>query len=106
MMLTHARRRFAVAIRLVVVLVLPALPAVTPAPASAQPSGTGEWSPVFQTPNVIIHAHVLPGGKVLFWSRRRERANRSTRTTARPGSGTREDGTFKETPKAGIQPVL
>ena len=38
--------------------------------ALAQPAVMGEWSPPFNTENVVIHAHVLPNGKVLFWSRR------------------------------------
>jgi galactose oxidase len=30
----------------------------------------GRWEPVFELPNVAIHTHVLPNGKVLFWGRR------------------------------------
>ncbi|MGH3821831.1 MAG: galactose oxidase-like domain-containing protein [Pseudonocardiaceae bacterium] len=30
----------------------------------------GRWDPVFEMPNVAIHTHVLPNGKVLFWGRR------------------------------------
>lgn len=30
----------------------------------------GRWDPVFPLPNVAIHTHVLPNGKVLFWGRR------------------------------------
>jgi galactose oxidase len=30
----------------------------------------GRWDPVFELPNVAIHTHVLPNGKVLFWGRR------------------------------------
>jgi hypothetical protein len=30
----------------------------------------GHWSKVFLLPNVAIHAHLLPTGKVLFWGRR------------------------------------
>ena len=29
-----------------------------------------QWGPVFPLPNVAIHAHVLPTGKVLIWGRR------------------------------------
>src|SRR5690348_173209 len=47
--------------------VLPAFLATT---ASAQPTSVGEWSAVFDTKNVMVHASVLPDGKVLFWSRR------------------------------------
>jgi hypothetical protein len=46
------------------------LAAATPAPALAQPAVQGQWSNVFNTPNVMIHTCVLPNGKVLFWSRR------------------------------------
>ena len=30
----------------------------------------GRWGQVFNLPNVAIHTHVLPNGKVLFWGRR------------------------------------
>ena len=30
----------------------------------------GRWDPVFDLPNVAIHANLLPDGKVLFWGRR------------------------------------
>ncbi len=30
----------------------------------------GRWDPVFELPNVAIHTHVLPNGKVLLWGRR------------------------------------
>jgi hypothetical protein len=30
----------------------------------------GQWGPVFQLPNVAIHTHVLPNGRVLMWGRR------------------------------------
>jgi galactose oxidase len=30
----------------------------------------GQWEPKFSLPNVAIHTHVLPNGKVLFWGRR------------------------------------
>jgi galactose oxidase len=30
----------------------------------------GQWGPVFTLPNVAIHAHVLPNGRVLMWGRR------------------------------------
>ena len=43
---------------------------VGPPTAVAQPAVTGQWSPVFDTQNVMIHTSVLPSGKVLFWSRR------------------------------------
>ncbi len=31
---------------------------------------SGRWDPVFKMPNVAIHTHLLPNGKVLFWGRR------------------------------------
>jgi galactose oxidase len=34
------------------------------------PSIKGQWQNLFDLPNVGIHAHVLPNGKVLFWGRR------------------------------------
>jgi glycosidase len=45
-----------------------AIPA-TPQPA-ADPKEVGEWKPKFSLPNVAIHTHLLPDGKVLFWGRR------------------------------------
>jgi galactose oxidase len=35
----------------------------------------GKWGPVLEWPNVGIHVHVLPTGKVLFWGRRKEPAD-------------------------------
>src|SRR5271157_4342171 len=69
-MTLRAPRRRAVAIRPVIVVVLQTLAAIAPAPASAQPSVQGQWSATFDTKNVMIHATLLPSGKVLFWSRR------------------------------------
>src|SRR5947209_3306312 len=40
--------------------------------ASGQASTQGQWGPVFKWPNVGIHVHLLPNGKVLFWGRRKE----------------------------------
>lgn len=54
----------------IVLLVLPAFAALAPGSARAQPQDEGKWSEVFPTPNVMIHASVLPNRKVLFWSRR------------------------------------
>jgi hypothetical protein len=34
------------------------------------PSVKGQWQNPFDLPNVGIHAHVMPNGKVLFWGRR------------------------------------
>ena len=30
----------------------------------------GFWDPIIQLPNVPVHTHLLPNGKVLFWGRR------------------------------------
>jgi hypothetical protein len=60
---------------LVIALSLPALPLVAPASVSAQPAAKGQWSAPFAWPNVAIHAHVLPNGKILFWGRREWGAN-------------------------------
>lgn len=38
--------------------------------AQAGRATQGEWSAVETWPNVAIHAHLLPNGKVLFWGRR------------------------------------
>ncbi|MBV8455328.1 MAG: DUF1939 domain-containing protein, partial [Acetobacteraceae bacterium] len=39
-------------------------------PPAADPKKVGQWEPKFSLPNVAIHTHVLPNGKVLFWGRR------------------------------------
>ena len=44
-----------------------AVPATPPVP---DPKEAGQWEPKFSLPNVAIHSHVLPNGKVLFWGRR------------------------------------
>src|SRR5436309_2970235 len=33
------------------------------------PAAVGQWSPVMTWPRIAIHTHVLPTGKVLYWSR-------------------------------------
>jgi hypothetical protein len=47
-----------------------ALLTIAAGPAPGQPAMKGQWGPRFEWPNVGIHLHVLPSGKVLFWSRR------------------------------------
>jgi galactose oxidase len=37
---------------------------------AADPKSVGRWDPKFSLPNVAIHTHLLPNGKVLFWGRR------------------------------------
>src|SRR4051812_13444882 len=36
------------------------------------PTQRGRWDPVVALPDVAIHTHVLPTGKVLFWGRRKD----------------------------------
>jgi hypothetical protein len=43
---------------------------LVPQAARSQPAVQGKWSDPFDTENVMIHASLLPTGKVLFWSRR------------------------------------
>src|SRR4051812_42123181 len=66
----RVRGRLAAATRLGVALVVTAVAAMRPTSAPAQPAVKGEWLPVFDTKNVMIHVSVLPNRKVLFWSRR------------------------------------
>ncbi|SRR5260221_4990307 len=42
----------------------------TTADLSLDPKEVGSWDAPFPLPNVAIHTHVLPNGKVLFWGRR------------------------------------
>ena len=37
---------------------------------AASPREVGRWDPVFSLPNVAIHTHLLPDGRVLLWGRR------------------------------------
>ncbi len=37
---------------------------------TSPPAEAGRWDPVFPLPNVAIHTHLRPDGKVLFWGRR------------------------------------
>jgi len=52
------------------ILALPAPAAVDLAAAAAHSAQVGQWSPIVPLPNVPIHTHVLPTGKLLFWGRR------------------------------------
>src|SRR4051812_47060341 len=38
-----------------------------PAEAAPPPGSVGAWSPVYAWPNIGIHLHLLPNGKVLSW---------------------------------------
>ena len=48
----------------------PSLSQIATASDPAVDNLRGSWSQVFDLPNVGIHAHVLPNGKVLLWGRR------------------------------------
>ncbi len=64
-------------VRFVPALFLSALLAMAPAAAFGQADvrkTMGEWAPKFEWPNVPIHVHVLPNGKILFWGRREKGA--------------------------------
>jgi len=50
----------------------PAAQPASTAHADADPKEVGRWDPKFSLPNVAIHVHLLPNGKVLFWGRRDE----------------------------------
>ena len=47
----------------------------------ADPAVWGRWEPVFAFPNVAIHTHVLPSGRVLMWGRRDPSAESRTIST-------------------------
>ncbi|MEI9895128.1 MAG: galactose oxidase-like domain-containing protein [Chthoniobacter sp.] len=46
--------------------------------AFGQAGSLGQWGARFDWPNVAIHTHLLPNGKVMFWSRREWDANNPT----------------------------
>lgn len=55
-----------------------ALACLTIEPARAQDDVKGKWGPVMDRwPNVPIHVHLLPNGKVMFWGRRDWKADGS-----------------------------
>src|SRR4051794_30247564 len=41
-----------------------------PACAADRPEDVGQWGDLLPMQNVPIHTHVLPDGRVLYWSRR------------------------------------
>lgn len=55
-----------------------AVPAVSAEVGNA--AELGQWSNLISLPNVPIHTHVLPTGKVLFWGRRKEVASQDFNT--------------------------
>src|SRR5438552_6558593 len=54
--------------RLAARLVFFVVPLITAWTSIAQTTSTvGQWSPVMTWPNMAVHAHVLPTGKVMWW---------------------------------------
>jgi galactose oxidase len=94
-------RRLASVIRLAVVLLVQAIPAIAPSSALAQPAVKGQWSPKFDTRNVMIHASLLPNGKVLFWGRREVGEGLDPHNST-PRIWDPKTGIITETPKPGF----
>lgn len=46
-------------------------------PVAEDTSRLGQWGPKITLPNVPIHSHLLPNGKVLFWGRRKQPTDNS-----------------------------
>src|SRR5262249_33585410 len=69
-MTAHLGRQLEAAFRQGVVLPMAIALLLAPQAAKSQPTVEGKWSDPFDTENVMIHASLLPTGKVLFWSRR------------------------------------
>jgi galactose oxidase len=62
----------------------------------------GKWGPVFYLPNVAIHVHLLPNGKLLFWGRRDRPDGSMNEHECTPHLWDPRTGEFDETP----QPTL
>jgi hypothetical protein len=76
-MKTYKKRQVVVAPSCFVALALLVIPIHSTRSAFADPAVEGKWGDVMNWPNVAIHTHVLPNGKVLFWGRREWKADRS-----------------------------
>ena len=63
------------------------------------PADVGRWDPVFPLPNVAIHAHLLPNGKVLFWGRRDDPAGSMNEHSCTPHVWDPATGTSTPTPQ-------
>src|SRR5215469_15164678 len=66
---------------------------------AADPKQVGRWDPTFKLPNVAIHAHLLPNGKVLFWGSSRSAEPEPRRTFLHStglGSGHPRDHNYAE----------
>jgi hypothetical protein len=74
--------------------------------AIGQPAVTGEWGARMDWPNVAIHVHVLPNGKVLFWGRREWKNDGTPKESldvqnCTPRLWDPQSGTFTVLPKPG-----
>lgn len=63
------------------------------------PGEVGRWDPVFPLPNVAIHAHLLPDGRVLFWGRRDDPAGSMNEHSGTPHVWDPATGTSTPTPQ-------
>ena len=59
----------------------------------------GQWGPVFKLPNVAVHAHVLPSGRVLMWGRRDKPTDSLDVHECTPFVWNPTDGTTTNTPQ-------
>jgi hypothetical protein len=75
-------------------------------PQTPPPQQGGSWSAPFAMPNVAVHTHVLPSGKVLFWGRREINQGLDTPDTIPhlwdPTTGKFDDPAPPPTPKHNI----
>ncbi|HET9254954.1 MAG TPA: kelch repeat-containing protein, partial [Pseudonocardiaceae bacterium] len=76
---------------------------ISPAPGEGSPDNLalarqGLWGPLFDLPNVAIHTHVLPNGKVLFWGRRDRPAGSMREQECTPYVWDPRTGQFAVTP--------
>ena len=64
----------------------------------SDPAVVGRWTPLFNFPNIVVHATLLPTGKVLHWGRRAD----PTRPASEPGQmDEHSTKSFLWTPAAG-----
>jgi galactose oxidase len=67
--------------------------------AGTSPRDVGRWDPVFPLPNVAIHTHLLPDGRVLFWGRRDDPAGSMNEHSCTPHVWDPATGTSIPTPQ-------
>jgi galactose oxidase len=63
------------------------------------PAVRGQWGPIFDLPNVAVHAHVLPTGRVLMWGRRDNPSDTLDELDTTPFVWNPEDGQSTFTPQ-------